>query len=256
MEGYVVNPEMRIIWRLAARALAGGIVAAGIAWHYVGKQPDEYRATALLLLNAATHERPELAAPTSAAMHFEKPDPARFLKDGKPHPMAMPDYAALLLSDEVMERLRPVMTELLAAHDPEAPPPSRSRVRAALEAKPRVLLQTPYDIYYQHTLELKATTAHPELSAGLANAWVEVGLGLISEMETRRGRGGAGAVSNNEAIFSIASRAYPPEGPSGPNRRLTLLTALLAGLLLGPAHFFFMRALRQYAPLLSRHDPL
>lgn len=347
----------RILWHITARTIAAVLIITGIAYCHVRRLPDEYRATTLLVLDTIPFER----QPHTSDARVETPGvhlaPAQFLRTAPPHPISMPDYTAVLLCDEMMEQLRPAYQELCSRHGLGEGMPTRARVRSALEVRPRILLQTPYDLYYQHTLELHATTSHPELSAGLANAWAEQGTAMIdalrrerlerraayleaqldevrerrntlsADMRALEGQEGGIAVLRRELrmlqgdaariprtagevrefddeehrhkrtdlenriselnrqvsylgrerrlletqiqrlhhlreesrlalgdagpVFKIVSAAYPPDHPSGPNRRITLVAALLLGLILGPTHFFFMRALRYYAPMLS-----
>ena len=351
-----MDDGMRILWRIAARTLVAVIIITGIAWCHTRRLPDEYRATALLVLDTVPFEHQERSPGNLSEAPGVQAATAQFLRTTPPHPISMPDYAAMLLCDEMMERLRPALRELRAAHGLGDSTPTRAQVRGALDTKPRVLLQTPYDLYYQHTLELRAVTSHPEVSAGLANAWAELGMDLINRLRRERleksgaylaeqldrlkeqrdrliasieameGMDGLQglrreisilsrprwpvgsdametetdtasdkearleaanrqittlnqrisrlsaerdllnaqihrlseqheetrlAMGNAGSVFKMVSPAYPPDHPSGPNRRITLLAALFMALVLGPAHFFFMRALRYYAPLLD-----
>ncbi len=349
---------MRLLGRIAARSFVAVLIITGIAWCHTRQLPDEYRAAALLILDTVPFERQERSPGNLSEVPGTQAATAQFLRTTPPHPISMPDYTAILLCDEMMERLRPALCELRAAHGLGDSIPSRAQVRGALDTKPRVLLQTPYDLYYQHTLELRAVTSHPEVSSGLANAWAELGMDMINRLRRERfeeraaylteqldrlkeqrdrltasieamegmdglqglrreisilsrprwpvgsdatdaptDAGGdkyAGVAAANQqitvlnqriarlsaerdlldaqiqrlyeqreearlaigsagAVFKVVSPAYPPDHSSGPNRRITLLAALFIGLVLGPAHFFFMRALRYYAPLLDEH---
>lgn len=377
---------MGIFWHIGFRAVFAAAIAGTAAWWYASSLPDVYRATALLLLDVRPFESQER---TTRAADMIAPDsglPAAFLRPMLPPPPAMPDIAAILLCDEVAATTFDALVTTRPDLVREAALSSRTRVHNALSVKPRVLLQTPREIFYQHTLELHATVSHPEAAAELANAWVGAGMDavhrslregsdryvqflqarlretrasytdILERMAALQSQGGMDAInekrsslkkavfltehdiqslqdrnlpffspnqpahdeatkeslmaesladkqnvladqrrrleelevrleqlrrelpeleSRKEAheslvkaltikleevrlaagdpspVFKIVSRAHVPESPAGPNRRLLIVSAAFFGLALGTAHFFVMRALRHYAPLLA-----
>jgi len=178
------NAFQKAVARRALGAVLVGVIAAALAAAYSATLPNLYSARCALLVAPPTI-KPEQPGRTNPPQ-----TPASELTYLMAKPLSVADYEVLLVSDEIVEKLRGKLKTLKAeSGDKEAK--GFEAVRRAMAVKTRILARTSSYVQYQPIIELVYTSTSPARAAEMVNAWAALGVELAAQLSEQGEHGSA-----------------------------------------------------------------
>ena len=178
----MASQGVRTIRSLILRMALAAIVAGGAAAWFAMRLPDSYRARVLLLMAPMpiSYEKPPT---TQIDFYGQEGTPyPKFLRMGYFNPLPMPDYKALLTSEEMARRVCDKLRAVYESHGLDTGGLTIDRVRRAMDMQVRIFKQTPNEVEYQQVVELLYTHANSAIAAEAANLWAQESVELAKEM--------------------------------------------------------------------------
>ena len=170
-----------ILTRLALLMVLVTLVAGIAAALFAMQLPNSYRARALLILAPQPFELKD-EVPGSIGAIEEQHRRVSYMKVNELEALAMPDYALLFKSEEVVSKLRDRMRELYLAKDLDPGNLTLEKVRRGLDVETNIELTTVEDVVYQRVAEISLTAGDPVIAAELTNYWIELVIELAERM--------------------------------------------------------------------------
>lgn len=177
----MAEKHSRILLRLAVYIVLAAAAAAGAATWFTRGLQDSYQARTLLILAPMPLEQEDKILGNLALVN----EPSRrvnFLKVKMLEALPMPDYKAILTSEDMTTRLRDIFREQYQQTGVAPGSLTIEQVAHSIDVKSRVQLQSSDRIEYQRVIELTVTARNPKVAAGVANAWAELGIEMAERI--------------------------------------------------------------------------
>ena len=184
----MAEKHSRMFLRLAVYIVLAATAAGGAATWYTRNLESTYQARTLLILAPMPIEQEDKILGNLTLVN-EPTRRVNFLKVKMLEALPMPDYKAILTSQDITARLRNVFQEQYQQAGVAAGGMTLERVARSIEVRSRIQLQTSDRVEYQRVVELVVTAKDPKVAAGVANAWAEMGIEMAERIRKTASEG-------------------------------------------------------------------